>query len=211
LRRLTGTNGRRASDLAGVGHPVVTNAERTVRVNPRIVVTPYTVVHLVIASTRFSGVTERAPVVMMMVSVAVMPVPVVRPAGVPTPPTRPVIPVPGAMPCVPGIAPKPVVYQRTIDINGFYYVVGTVNVLIAYYLNTHLLICIFLYVDRSYILVDIFGENGLQYDQALAAFARLHYAQIVHLTVTIQVEVAERAVWVVEHRLELFQVLSLRK
>ena len=115
------------------------------------------------------------------------------------------------MPCVPGIAPKPVVYQRTIDINGFYYVVGAVNVLIAYYLNTHLLIFIFLYVDGSYILVDILGEHGLQYDQSLAAFARLHYAQIIHLPVTIQVEVAERTVGVVEHRLELFQVLSLRK
>ena len=149
--------------------------------------------------------------VMMMVSVAVMPIPVVCPAGVPAPPTRPVIPIPGAMPCIPGIAPKPVVYQRTIDINGFDHIVGAIHILIAYYLNTHLLVLIFLHIDGSHILVDILGEHGLQNDQTLAAFAGLHYAQIVHLSVTIEVEVAECAVGVVEHRLELFQVLSLRK
>ena len=58
---------------------------------------------------------------------------------------------------------------------------------------------------------DILCKDSLQYDQTLVALAYFYYAQVIHLTVTIQVEVTERAIWVVEHCLELFQVPSLCK
>ena len=60
-------------------------------------------------------------------------------------------------------------------------------------------------------MIYILCEDSLQDDKTLVAFARFYYAQVVHLTVTVEVEVAECAVGVVEHRFELFQVLSLCK
>jgi hypothetical protein len=154
---------------------------------------------------------ERAAVVVMMPCVAVVPVPVVCPTCVSVPPSRPVAPVPGTVPCIPCVAPEPVIYDRTVNIYRFDDVFRTVNVFIANYLNAYLVLLVFLHVDRRYVLIDIFRQNGLQNDQSLVAFACLYYAQIIHLTVSVQVEVAECAVRVVEHRLELFQVLSLCK
>ena len=68
---------------------------------------------------------------------------------------------------------------------------------------------IFLYVYRGYVLEDIFRQNRLQYDQTLVALTGLYDTKIIHLPVAVQIQVTERAVRVVEHRLELFQVLSL--
>ena len=146
-----------------------------------------------------------------MPGVAVTPVPIVSHQVVCVPPSGPISPVPRAMPCVPIRTPEPIVYQRTVNIYRFDDVGRTVHVLIAYDLNAYLIRLVFLYVDRGYVLIDIFRQNGLQNDQSLVAFAGLYYAQVIHLTVAIQVEVAERAVRIVEHRLELFQVLSLCK
>ncbi len=115
------------------------------------------------------------------------------------------------MPCVPCVAPEPVVYYRTVNEYRFDDVGLAVNVFIAYYLNAYLVFLVFLNVDRRNVLIDIFRQNSLQNDQSLVALARLYNAQIVYLTVPIQVEVAECAIRVVEHRLELFQVLSLCK
>ena len=56
---------------------------------------------------------------------------------------------------------------------------------------------------------DILRKNGLQYDQTLVAFACLYDTQVIDLSVAVQIQVTERAVRIVEHRLELFQVLSL--
>lgn len=112
----------------------------------------------------------------MMESIAVMPIPVMSPAVVCVPPTRVITPVPRTMPCVPCVAPEPVVDYRSVDIYRFDDVVRTIYILITYHLNTYFIILIFFYIDRSYILIDIFGENGLQYDQTLVSFACLHYA-----------------------------------
>jgi hypothetical protein len=49
----------------------------------------------------------------------------------------------------------------------------------------------------------------LQNDEAFVAFTCLYYAQVIHLTVSVQIQIAECTVRIVEHRLELFQVLSL--
>ena len=55
----------------------------------------------------------------------------------------------------------------------------------------------------------IFCENSLQNDQTFVAFTYFHYAQVIYFPVSIEIQVTERAVRVVKHRLELLQVLSL--
>ena len=132
--------------------------------------------HVMIAVVDMMARTERAVVVVMMESIAVMPVPIVCPAVVCVPPVRVVTPVPRTMPCVPCVAPEPIVYYRTIDIYRFDDIIGAVYVLVTYHLNAYLVILVLLYIDRGYILIDIFGKNSLQYDQALVSFTCLDYA-----------------------------------
>lgn len=62
--------------------------------NDSVVAAADTSVHLVIAVMNMMSGTERAPVVMMMVSVAVMPVPIMCPAVMVIPPVRIISPVP---------------------------------------------------------------------------------------------------------------------
>ena len=140
-----------------------------------------------------------------------MPIPVMCPASVHIPPTRVVAPIPRTMPSVPIRTPEPVVDNRSIDIYRLDDVIGSIDIFVAYYLNRHIVRFVFLYIYGGYILVDVLCQNGLQYDKTLVSFACLYHAQVIHLTVAVQIEITERAVRVVEHRLELFQVLSLRK
>ena len=160
---------------------------------------------------RMVYVAERTAVVMVMIGVAVMPVPVMCPTSVNVPPTRPIVPVPRAMPGVPSIAPEPIVDNRSEYINGLYYIGLAIHILVADNLDGNLVLLIFLNVYRGYILENVLCQNSLQYDQALITFAGLYYAQVIHLSVAVQVQITERAVRVVEHRLELFQVLSVCK
>ena len=147
----------------------------------------------------------------MMPCVTVMPVPVVCPTAMNIPPSRIVAPVPRTRPAIPTRTPEPIVDNRSIDIHRLDDIVGTIDVLIAYYLNGHLVLLVFLHIYGSDILEYILCEDSLQHDQTFITFTRLHYAQVVHLSVAVQVQITERAVRVIKHRLELFQVLSLRK
>ena len=171
----------------------------------------HTAVQFAIAAVNGMAVTERAAVMVVMIRVAVMPVPVMCPAAVNIPPARVIAPIPRTLPCVPVRTPEPVVDNRPVHIYRFDDVVDAVHVLIAYHLYRHIVRFVFLHIDGSNVLINILCEDSLQYDEPLVALARFHYAQVVHLTVTVEVEVTERAVWVVQHRLELFQVLSLCK
>ena len=141
-----------------------------------VVTMAYVMMHVMIAVVDMMSRTKRAVMVMMMESVAVMPVPVMCPAVVRVPPTRVITPVPRTMPCVPCVAPKPVVDNRTVDINRFDDIVRTIYVLVTYHLNAYFVLLVFLYIDRGHVLIDIFGENSLQYDQTLVSFACLYYA-----------------------------------
>ena len=164
-----------------------------------------------VAGTDGATGTERAIVVVMMESIAVMPVPVMCPASVYIPPARIIIPIPRRCPCVPVRSPEPVVYNRSIDIYRLDDIVGSIDVFVAHYLYFHLVFLVFLHIYRGYILVDILCQNSLKNYQTLVAFAGLYYAQVINLPVAVQIQITERAVGVVQHRLELFQVLSLRK
>lgn len=147
--------------------------------------------------------------VMMMVGVATTPVPIACPAVMMVPPTRVISPIVRTAPCVPTGAPEPIVYYRTIDVNGLDDVVGAIYILVAYYLNGNLVLLVFLYIDGRYILIDVFREDSLQHDEPLVAFAGLYDTQVIHFAVSVEIEVTERAVGVVEQVLELLQVLCL--
>jgi hypothetical protein len=152
---------------------------------------------------------EGTTAVMIVECITVTPVPIVCPAGVAIPPSGVISPIPRTVPSIPTIAPEPVVYHRPINIHGFNHVVRTIDVLIADNLYFDLIFGIFLHVDGCYILEYILREDRLQNDKTLVSFAGLDYAQVIHLTIAIEVEITERAIRVVEHRLELLQVLSL--
>ena len=70
---------------------------------------------------------------------------------------------------------------------------------------------IFLDVDGRHILVDILGQNSLQNDESLVAFTCFYDAKVIHLAISVEVEIAECAVRVVEHHLELLKVFSFCK
>ncbi len=80
------------------------------------------------------------------------------------------------MPCVPTRTPEPIVDNRSENVDGLYHVVRSIDILIADYLNGNLVLLVFLYIYRGYVLEDILRENSLQHDKTLVAFARLHYA-----------------------------------
>ena len=126
-----------------------------------VVPTCYALMHLVITVTRTGRVTERAAVMMVMIGIAVMPIPVVCPAAVCVPPTRPISPIPRTIPSVPCIAPEPIVDKGSVNIYRLYYVVHAVHILVADYLNRNLVVLIFLHIYRGYILEDILRKNGL--------------------------------------------------
>ena len=115
------------------------------------------------------------------------------------------------MPSVPSVTPEPIVYYRTVNIYRFYDIVYAVNVLITYYLYGDLILLVLLNVYRGYILVDILRQYRLENDESFASFAGLYNAQVVYLPIAVEIEITECTVGIVEHRLELLQVLSLCK
>ena len=126
-----------------------------------VVAMTHVTMHVVIAVMNVMSRTERAVVVMVMESVAVMPVPVMCPAAVYVPPTRVVAPIPRTMPSVPCVAPEPIVDNRSENIYRLYYIVLTVHILVADYLNRNLVVLVFLDIYRGYILEDILRQNRL--------------------------------------------------
>jgi len=136
----------------------------------------YASIQVMIAITGTVCVTEGAPVVVIMVSIAVTPIPIMCPTVVYIPPTRVVSPIPRTMPCIPCVRPEPIVYNRSVNIYRLYDIVGTIYILIADYLNGYFVLLIFLYIDRGYVLEYILCEDSLQHDQTFIAFTRLYYA-----------------------------------
>lgn len=97
----------------------------------------------------------------VMEGIAVTPIPVVCPATMGVPPSGVISPIPRAAPSVPSVAPEPVVYERSVNENRLYHVVGAIDILIAYDLHFHFVLRIFLHVDGGYILEYILREDGL--------------------------------------------------
>ena len=99
--------------------------------------------------------------VMTMISVTMMPIPIMCPTTMYVPPTRVISPIPRTMPCVPGIAPEPIVDYRSVYIHRFDDIVDAIDIFVTDNLYGHLVFLVFLYVYGRYILVDILCQNGL--------------------------------------------------
>ena len=147
----------------------------------------------------------------MMERIAVVPVAIPSPAVTHIPPTGIISPIPRRSPCIPCGSPEPIVDNRTIYINRLDDIVGSIDILVADNLYGNLVRLIFGNIDRCDILIDILRQDSLEDYQSIVAFTRFHNAEVINMSVTIEVEVAERAIRIVELHLELLQVFSFRK
>jgi hypothetical protein len=131
---------------------------------------------------------EGAPVMMVMIGIATMPVPIMCPTTMCVPPTGIIAPIPRRAPCVPITSPEPIIDNRSVNIHRFDDVVGTIYILVTYHLNGNLVgRFIFLHVDRSYILVDVFRQDSLQNDQTFVSCTGLYNSEVVYFAVTVEV------------------------
>ena len=121
----------------------------------------------------------------MMESIAVMPIPVMSPAVVCVPPTRVITPVPRTMPCVPSVAPEPVVDYRSVDIYRFDDIVFAIDIFITYNLDGNIVRLVFFDIDRCNILIDIFSKNCLQDNQVLCTTCNLNDTDIINVSIAI--------------------------
>lgn len=97
------------------------------------------------------------------------------------------------MPCYPHWSPEPVIYDGTIEIDGFDDVVFSIQVRVTYHLNRHRVVLLAFHIDGGHVLVDVLCQNGLQDNQAVLAFTDLDDAEIVHIAVAVQVKVVQMA------------------
>jgi len=146
-----------------------------------------------------------------MERIAVVPIPIVCPTVMIVPPGGVIAPVPRRVPSVPSGTPEPIIYYRTIDVNRLDDIIGAVHIFITYYLYRYIVGFIFLDINGRYILVDILSKDSLEHNESFASFACFHDAKVIHLAISIEVEIAESAVRVVEHHLELLKVFSFCK
>lgn len=150
---------------------------------------------------------DGVPVVM---PIAVVPIYIRCDAVVGVPPAGPVVPVVRRVPAHPVGAPEPIVDVGAIDINGLDDVVGAIDVLIADDLHGNTLcIRVFLHENGGYVLIDVLCQHRLNDHEVAAAVSGLDDTQVVHLPVSVEVEVGEGRVGVVEHLFELFEVFGL--
>ena len=162
-----------------------------------------------IAVVRRATVAERAVVMVVMVCVAVVPVHVPCYAVVMIPPAGVIAPIPRRIPCVPCGRPKPIVDNRTVDIYGFDDVVRAVDIFVTYHLRSDLTCAlVFLYIYGCHILEYILCQHGLDNHKVFVAGRGLHYAEVIHYSVTVQIQVGESGVGVVEECFELLHVLD---
>lgn len=140
----------------------------------------------------------------VVVVVDMMPIVVHQPYIVCIPIRWVVSPIVRRMPCMPSRSPKPVVNDWCIDIYRLDDIIGSINIFIADYLNADLLgSFIALHIDTCHVLKNIFCQNGLQHNKMCISIARFDNTQIVNLPVSVQVEVGDTILWVIDLVLEV--------
>lgn len=150
---------------------------------------------------------DRMPMVM---PVAVVPIYIRCDAVVGMPPAGPVVPIVRRVPTYPVGTPEPIIDVGAIDIDGLDDVVGAIDVLVTDDLHCNALcLRVFLYIDRSNILIDVLCQHGLDDHEVACVVGSLDDTEVVHLSVAVEVEVGEGRVGVVEHLFELFEVFGL--
>ena len=141
------------------------------------IVSLYRMVHMVVAVVRMMNGTIRAYRVMIVVPVAMIPIEMRSNAVIWSPPSWPIIPIVRRMPSYPRWSPEPIVDDRTIDIDWFDDIVGSVYIFITNDLyGNRLSSRVLLNEDRSDILVDILSKNSLYNNQVLIAISNLYNA-----------------------------------
>ena len=75
---------------------------------------------------------------------------------------RIITPIIRRVPYPPCRTPEPRIQQRCIEIYRLDDIINTIDIFITYNLNRYLLVLIFLNIDGSHILIDIFGQHCLQ-------------------------------------------------
>ena len=93
-----------------------------------------------------------------------------------------------------------------MEVYGFNYVVCAVDVLVTNDLNNRLTSLVFFDHNGGNILVDVLCQYGLNNHEPLVALACFYHAEVVNLSVAVEVEVVDAAVVVVERTLELLEV-----
>ena len=169
--------------------------------------------YLLASRTGRVTIVVRAAGMLVVIVVDMMAVGVVRP-GSPTvmPVSGPVIPIPGRYPANPRGAPKPVINHGTIDIYRLNDIVLSIYPCISHDLYAHLRRRrIFLHQYGCYILIDVLCQHGLDDDQVTAVALDLHYSQIIHHAVSVQIQVGDVTFFRVQLLLKLLQVTYFAK
>ncbi len=113
------------------------------------------------------------------------------------------------MPCYPMCSPKPIIDNWSINIYWLNHIVFAIDIFIAYDLYSHLLRSgIFLYINRSHILIDIFCKNGLKEYQMHTFIFKFNYTEIIYLAVPIEVKVRDTFFGVIEFLFKVFEIIS---
>ncbi len=95
------------------------------------------------------------------------------------------------------------IYYRCSDEHGLYHVACTVDVGRTDDLHARGVDCGYFCHDGRHILIDIGRKNGLDNENVVVAFDRLHHSQVIDVTVTVKVKVGEHIGGVVKQCLEL--------
>lgn len=150
-------------------------------------------------------ITATGVMVVKIVDMVVIHVPV--PRGIKGIVRRVIAPVVGRMPSHPRRSPEPVVDDGAVEIDRLNDVVLAVQVRVAYHLDGNCSVLLALHIDGSHVLIDILCQHRLQYNQAVLALAHFDDAQIIHVSVTVEVEVVQMAFFGIEFLLKLLKVV----
>ena len=147
--------------------------------------------------TSFLRIVKTAAIVMMMKIIAMVIVVMITYAGIRSPPTRPVVPIPRRVPASPVRTPKPIVNNRSVDIYRFYHIVRTIDIFIADNLYRDIVGLIFFHIYTGHVLVNVLSQNSLQHDQVLVAACCLYHTDIIHISVAVKIQVHQSLLRVV--------------
>jgi len=87
-------------------------------------------------------------------------------------------------------------------------VAGTVDVGVTYHLYVRAC-AVSLHYDGGYVLIDVLSQNSLDHVEVVVAVHSLHYAEVVHVAVAVEVEVGDHVLIGVEDLFELFHGVGL--
>jgi len=101
--------------------------------------------------------------------------------------------------------------RRSVHVNRFDDVIRTINIRIAYHLDIMSFVISLFYHNGSHILIHVISDNGLQHYQVGVTFCAFYYAKVIYLTVSIQIEIVDPCIIIVNPLFEFFQISRVCK